>query len=98
MSVLLLGDAALWIWAVGNVSEKRAVSIFRQRGEMVIDIWYLFIYCNWVSTRWQWSVDLYKNMKDAAQKEKNTQNNTKNRTHKIENKNTKLQEKKNIET
>jgi len=20
---------------------------------------YFFIYCNWVSTRWQWSVDLY---------------------------------------
>ena len=25
------------------------------------DIWYLFIYCSWVSTCWQWSVDLYKN-------------------------------------
>jgi len=32
--------------------------------------WYLFIYCNWVSTRWQWSVDLYENRKETAQKEK----------------------------
>jgi len=30
----------------------------------------IFIYCNWVSTRWQWSVDLYKNRKETAQKEK----------------------------
>jgi len=26
---------------------------------MIFDI-YLFIYCNWVSTRWQWSANLYK--------------------------------------
>jgi len=26
---------------------------------MIYDIWYdmIFIYCNWVSTWWQWSVD-----------------------------------------
>ena len=30
----------------------------------------IFIYCNWVSTRWKRSVDLYKNSKDTAQKEK----------------------------
>jgi hypothetical protein len=26
----------------------------------------IFIYCRWVSTRGQWSVNLYKNMKEAA--------------------------------
>jgi len=26
----------------------------------------IFIYCNWVSTRWQWSVNLYKNRKETA--------------------------------
>jgi len=29
-----------------------------------------FIYSSWVSTRWQWSVDLYKNKKETAQNEK----------------------------
>jgi len=29
----------------------------------------IFNYCNWVSTRWQWSVDLYKNRIETAQKE-----------------------------
>jgi hypothetical protein len=34
-------------------------------------IWYdIFIYCNWDSTRWQWSVSLSKNKKETAQKEK----------------------------
>ena len=28
-----------------------------------------FIYRNWVCTWWQWSVDLYKNRKETAQKE-----------------------------
>jgi len=36
----------------------------------MFDIWYLFIYCNSVSTRWQWSVDLYRNRKETSQKEK----------------------------
>jgi len=30
----------------------------------------IFIYCNWVSTQWQWSVDLYPYRKETAQKEK----------------------------
>jgi hypothetical protein len=30
----------------------------------------IFIYCKWVSIRWQWSVDLYKNRKETAQNEK----------------------------
>jgi len=30
----------------------------------------IFIYSNWVSTWWQWSVDLYKDRKETAQKEK----------------------------
>ena len=29
----------------------------------------IFIYCNLVSTSWLWSVDLYKNRKETAQKE-----------------------------
>jgi hypothetical protein len=38
----------------------------------------LFIYCNWVSTRWQWSVDWHKNRKETEKMKNNTQNNTKN--------------------
>jgi len=30
----------------------------------------IFIYCNLVSTRWRWSVDLHKNLKETEQKEK----------------------------
>jgi len=39
----------------------------------------IFIYCNYVSTRWQWSVDLYKNKKETAvyKRRNSTQNNTK---------------------
>jgi hypothetical protein len=45
----------------------------------------IFIYCNWISTRWQWSVDLYKNTKETAicKWRNNTQNNTK--THNLQN-------------
>ena len=37
------------------------------------------IYCNWVSTRWQFSVDLYKSKKEKAvyNRRNNTQNKTK---------------------
>jgi hypothetical protein len=53
----------------------------------------IFIYCYWVSTRWQWLVDLHKNRKETAQEEKQYtkqyRNNKKHRIHKIENKNTK---------
>jgi len=44
----------------------------------------IFIYCNWVSTRWQWSVDLYKNRKetDIYRRRNNTQNSTQNNTQK----------------
>jgi len=35
---------------------------------LIFDV--IFIYCKWVSTRWQWSVDLYENRKETAQKEK----------------------------
>jgi hypothetical protein len=37
----------------------------------------IFIDCNWVSTGWQWSVNLYKIRKETAKTEKDTQNNTK---------------------
>ena len=37
----------------------------------------MFIYWKWVSTRWQWSVDLYTNRKETAQKEKQYTKNTK---------------------
>jgi hypothetical protein len=55
----------------------------------------IFIYCNWVSTQWQWSVDLYKNRKETAQKEKQYKSNTKQRIHKIEEKYTKRKQTKN---
>ena len=45
---------------------------------------YLFIYCNWVSSWWQWLVDLYKNRKQTTQKEKQyTKQYKKHRIHKI---------------
>jgi hypothetical protein len=39
----------------------------------------IFIYCDWVSTRWQWWVNLYKNRKETGiyKRRNNTQNNTK---------------------
>jgi len=44
-------------------------------------IWYamIFIYCNWVSTRWQRSVNWYENSKEIAvyKRRNNTQNNAK---------------------
>jgi hypothetical protein len=48
----------------------------------------IFIYCIWVSTRWQLSVNLYKNRKEAAiyKRRNNTQSNIK--TQKTENKHT----------
>jgi hypothetical protein len=43
--------------------------------------WYdIFIYCSWVSTRWQWSVDLYRNRKETSQKEKQYTKQYKNNT------------------
>jgi len=52
-------------------------------GMVVID-------CNWVSSRWQCSVDLWKNRKQTEPKEKTTHKTIqKHRIHKIENKNTK---------
>jgi len=47
----------------------------------------IFIYCSWVSTQWQRSVDLYKNRKETAiyRRGNNTQNSTKHRIHKIDN-------------
>ena len=30
----------------------------------------IFIYCNWISTQWHWSVDWYKSRKEMPQKEK----------------------------
>jgi len=40
-------------------------------------IWYLRIYSNCVPTRWQWSVNLYKNRKETAiyRRRNNTRNN-----------------------
>ena len=52
-------------------------------------LWYTFIDCNWVSTRWQWSVNLCKNRKETAQKEKiqkTIQNNAKNTKYNAKNK------------
>ena len=43
-------------------------------------IWYdIFIYCNWVSSRWQWRVNLDKKRKETAiyKRRNNTQNNKK---------------------
>jgi len=47
---------------------------------MAIDILYLYVYCIWVSTGWQWSVDWHRNRKQAAQKEKRYTKKCKNNT------------------
>ena len=61
----------------------------------------IFIYCKWVSTQWQWLVNLYKDRKETAvyKRRYNTPNNTKDRIHKIQNQHTKQENKhkKNIE-
>jgi len=59
----------------------------------------IFIDCNWVSTLWQWSVNLYKYRKETAiyKRRNSAQKVQKHRIHKIENKNTKQKiHKKNI--
>ena len=33
---------------------------------MMMMMMMIFIYCSWVSTRWQWSVNLYRNRKETA--------------------------------
>ena len=46
-----------------------------KRGEGVTDVKLnIFIYCNWVSTRWWWSVDLYKTRREKAQTAKQYKN------------------------
>ena len=52
----------------------------------------IFICCHWVSTRWQWSVDVYKNRKQTAQYEKQYTKQYKNNT---ETQNTKKKKNKN---
>jgi hypothetical protein len=39
----------------------------------------ILLYCNWLSTWWQWSVSWYKNRKETAiyKKRNNTRNSTK---------------------
>jgi hypothetical protein len=60
----------------------------------------IFIYCSWISGRWQWSGGLYKNSEEHVYtgEENNTQKMQKHRIHKIENKHTKQEKehKKNI--
>jgi len=50
--------------------------------EFARNIWYdtLYMYCNWVFTRWQWSVNWHKIMRQTViyKRRKNIQNNTKN--------------------
>ena len=57
----------------------------------------MFIYRNWVSTRWQRSVNLYKSRKETAiyKRRNNTQNKTKKNT---QNKKQNLLDKENIKT
>jgi len=61
----------------------------------------MFVYWDWVSTRWQWSINVYKNKKEASiyRRRKNTQNNENHKIHKIEKKNKKQENRhnKNIE-
>ena len=55
----------------------------------------IFIYCNWVSTRWQWLVNLNKNRKETAIYKRINNHKTiqKHRIHKIEYKQTKQENK-----
>jgi hypothetical protein len=56
---------------------------------MKCPVYMIFIYQNWVSTWWQWSLDLNKSRKETAQKEKQNKTIQKHRIHNIENKHTK---------
>jgi len=55
----------------------------------------IFMYCIWVSTQWQWSVNLYKNRKetDIYKRGNNILPIQKHRIHKIESKPTKPENK-----
>jgi len=57
----------------------------------------IFIYCNWVSSRWQWSVDSYKNRKQTdryiQKKKQYTKQYKKHKVYKIENKHIKQENK-----
>jgi hypothetical protein len=55
----------------------------------------IFIYCNWVPTRWRWSVNSYKNRKETAmyQRGNNTPTLQKHRIHKLGNRHTKQENK-----
>jgi len=55
----------------------------------------IFMYCSWVSTQWQWSVNLYKNRKetDIYAKGEPVYYQYKNRIRKIESKPTKPENK-----
>jgi hypothetical protein len=51
-------DIKFWLWVEG----------VREQSAQESKLWYdIFIYCNWVSTRWQGSVNLSKNSKEAAE-------------------------------
>jgi hypothetical protein len=58
---------------------------------VAIDIWYtIFIYCNWVSTWWQWSVNLYKHKRQLYTKGETIHKTIRKHTiHNMENKHTK---------
>jgi len=58
-----------------NTAPLYGCMLFRNLQLLMIGNVMIFIYCNWVSTRWQRSVDLYKNRTRRGQKrkiEKNT--------------------------
>jgi len=46
----------------------------------------IFMYCNWVSSQWQWSGDLYKKGNRQHKRGNNTHNSTKIQNTQIENK------------
>jgi len=55
-----------------------------------------FFFCNWVSTRWQWPVDLYKYRKETTKKKKPYTKQYKNNTKTQNAQNRKRKFKKNI--
>jgi len=88
MTSALKMEAAGFSVSSVHIYQTTRCYIKRRFYDMIYDT--IFIYCSWVSTQWQRSVDLYKNWKETAiyRRGNNTQNSTKHRIHKIDNKHT----------
>jgi len=64
-AIPMLSHITIMDW---RLIKHKETSTFFLNFQMVLIYGMLFIYCNWVSTQWQWSVDLYKNRRETTHK------------------------------